>query len=40
MTIRVRVPGKIMLAGEYAVLAGGACLASTVCEGLVVDGPR
>lgn len=30
MMIRVRVPGKVMLAGEYAVLTGEPCVAITV----------
>ncbi len=29
-SVTVRVPGKVMLAGEYSVLKGGACLSSTV----------
>lgn len=28
-TVRLRVPGKVMLAGEYTVLQGGHCLACT-----------
>lgn len=28
--VEVRIPGKIMLAGEYSILAGGSCLAATV----------
>ena len=28
--VQIRVPGKIMLAGEYAVLRGGACIACTI----------
>ena len=28
--VQIRVPGKIMLAGEYAVLRGGACVACSI----------
>jgi mevalonate kinase len=30
--VRVRVPGKVMLAGEYAILFGGRALAATVSD--------
>ena len=33
----VRVPGKVMLAGEYSVLDGGAALAVAVARSLTVD---
>jgi mevalonate kinase len=35
-TITVSVPGKMMLAGEYAVLRGGSALASSVSCGMTV----
>ena len=35
--VTARVPGKLMLAGEYAVLQGGACIACTVDRFLEVE---
>lgn len=35
--VQIRVPGKIMLAGEYAVLRGGACIACTIKSHLTVQ---
>lgn len=35
--VRVSVPGKIMLAGEYAVLQGSRCLSATVGARLTLD---
>jgi hypothetical protein len=36
-TVEVYIPGKIMLAGEYAVLRGGHSLAATVSCGMTVE---
>jgi mevalonate kinase len=35
--IQIFIPGKIMLAGEYAVLRGGHCLAATIDTGMLVS---
>lgn len=40
VTVQVRIPGKLMLAGEYAVLAGGQALAVTVDHFLTVTATR
>jgi diphosphomevalonate decarboxylase len=40
MTVRARVPGKLMLAGEYAVLGGGQALAVAMNRYLTVTATR